>query len=330
MINKQNYKTIKISSLHNKVSYSENLPEKREKIVFILGLDKDKDNQYYQLAKDYYRLNPKNKGTLIIDTCRSLNCVRNFLNENSPNNHIPWGKIDIIVHSNEWTGIGVPVFDDGPRATYELLLKAINQNQFQPLQSINIDAQSTLEIKGCGFGKNKKFVNLLGKALGCNNVSASENFIIYDNTGKYPGQFEAKSYYAYFRTGYRPPDLIMKKQFEKRYPNVNIDWLSALSRKQPEFFGETYHYYFNVPVKWTITYPSKEERPVFNTEEEKIKWIKSCSGLIKSIIKTKIPFDKFRWQIKYKDYIFEDGNTEPAIEINGKSSVMCILKPMEE
>jgi len=325
-----NYETIKRHHFQIKESIEENIVEKREKIVFILGVDKVEDNQYYNLAKDYYRFNPKNKGALIIDTCLSLNSVKKFLNDNPPKNHLPWGKINLIVHSNEWTGISVPIFENGKRATYNLLSNAINTNRFEPIKTKFIDKNSNLEIKACGFGKNKKFVNLLGKAFGCSNVSASENFVMYEKIGNYPEQYEAKSYYGYFKTGYRPANLLLREQLSKKYPNEKIDWLSALSRKKPRFFGDAYHYYFNVPVKWTITFATKSERPIFKSENEKITWLKAQTDLIKSIEKTKIPFDKFRWQLKYKNYTFEDGITDPAIEINGKSSVLCVLKAITE
>lgn len=325
-----NYDVIKDQRIKVKESIDGNTVEKREKIVFILGVDKVEDNQYYKLAKDYYQLEINNKGALIIDTCLSLNSVKKFLIDNPPKNHLPWGIISVIVHSNEWTGIGAPIFKDGERATYNLLSNAINTNKFNPLKSEFLDNKSKLEIKACGLGKNKKFVNLLGKALGCPNVSASDNFIMYENRGNYTEQFEAKSYYAYYKTGYRPADLILRKQLLKNYPNVDIDWLDALSRKKSRFFGDVYNYYFNVPVKWTITFPSEAERPVFKSEDDKIVWLKNQSELISTIQETNIPFDKFRWILKYKNYTFKDGTIEPAIEINGKTTVLCVLQTKEK
>lgn len=321
-----NYKNIIIDKHHIKDNNDECEVEKRKRIVFILGKDKENSNQYYKLAKDYYQLNPKNKGVLIVDTCFSLSSVKKFLINNPPQNQLPWGKINLIVHSNEWTGIGAPIFNDGKRATFELLSDAINKNKFEPINSKFIDDKSILEINACGLGKNKKFTNLIGKAFGCSKIHASEYFVMYENSDNFIEKFEAKSYYAYYKTGYRPADLILRKQFFKKYPEANIDWLDAFSRKKPRFFGDVYNYYFNVPVKWTVTYGSEEERPKFNSQRSELNWLKSQNDLMNMIEKTDIPFDKFRWKLKYTDYTFEDGITEPAIEINGKTTVLCVLQ----
>ena len=45
------------------------------------------------------------------------------------------------------------------------------------------------------------------------------------------------------------------------------------------------------------------------------------------VTEMKIPLEKFRWQFKETTYTFPDGTSEPAIQIKGKTTVLCILSP---
>ncbi len=234
-----------------------------------------------------------------------------------------------MVHSNEWTGLGVPIFENEQRTTVSNLSFVIETNRFVPLEDNILDGNSEIKIFACGLGKNKKLVNLIKRAF-CGEanvkISASDYFIMYEQTNGISKRYEANAYYAFFKTGYRPADYKLKKQYEKQYPNVKIDWMDALSKKQPSFKGDAYNYYFNIPVKWVVTFASENDRPILKTESDKTDWLLEQTDLMKIINKSNIPLDKFRWQFKFKDYTFDDGVTEPAIVVLGKSSVMCVLK----
>ena len=303
--------------------------EKRQNITFILGEDKSETNKYYQLAEAYYRTNPKTQDDVLVTTCRSLAEVRNYLDSLSEYMSLPWNQLNLVVHSNEWTGLGVPIFENGQRTTVSNLSFAIETNRFFPLEDNILDENSQIIIYACGLGKNKKLVNLIGKAF-CGKakvkISASEYFIMYEQINGQSKRYEANAYYAYFKTGYRPANYKLKRQYENQYPNVNVDWMDALSKKEPSYKGDAYNYYFNVPVKWVVTYASKSDRPILKTDEQKNTWLLKQSDLMEMIKKSNIPMDKFRWQFKNIDYTFDDGVTEPAIVVNGKSSVMCVLE----
>lgn len=303
--------------------------QKRQNITFILGEDKGETNKYYQLAEAYYRSNPKTNDDVLVTTCRSLAEVRNYLDSLSIHRNLPWGKLNLVVHSNEWTGLGVPIFENGQRTTASNLSFVIETNRFPSLEDNILDENSEIIIYACGLGKNKKLVDLIGRVF-CGdekvNISASNYFIMYEQTAGVSKRYEANAYYTYFKTGYRPANYKLIKQFEKQYPDVNVDWSNALSKKQPNFKGDGYNYYFNIPVKWVVTFESKSDRPSLNTDEQKNTWLLEQFDLMEIINKSNIPMDKFRWQFKYEDYTFEDGVTEPAIVVNGKSSVMCVLK----
>ena len=163
-------------------------------------------------------------------------------------------------------------------------------------------------------------------AFGVPNISASNYFIVYENLKGHPVKYEADYYYAFFKTAYRPANIILGKQFKKRYPETAIDWVDALSRTESRYIGDTYNYFFNIPIKWIVTYSSKKERPQFYSKKEKINWLKTQTELLEIIAKTRIPIEKFRWRFKNTNYTYKDGTTEPAIEIKGKASVMCVLR----
>ena len=294
-------------------------------ITFILGEDKEKDNPYYHLAEEYYRYNPNTADDELVTDCKSLKSVKDYLNANLKDNTI-WGKINLVTHSNEWRGLAVPVFDDGERANFNLLNNAIKSGKFSTINPELLDSSSEIIIQGCGFGKNKRFLSTMKSAFGVPNISASNYFIVYQNLNDTPVKYEADYYYAFFKTGYRPANIILGRQFKKRYPEITIDWVDALSRTQSRYIGDSYNYFFNVPIKWVVTYPTKKERPQLISKKEKMNWLKTQTELLEIIAKTNIPINKFRWQFKNINYTFKDGITEPAIEIKGKVSVMCVLR----
>ena len=308
-----------------------NSEKQRQSITFILGEDKEMDNRYYQMAEAYYRSNAETKNDLLITTCRSLKSVRDYLENHPADGEQAWGKVNLVVHSNEWKGLAVPVLESGTRATYSILAKAIEEGKFMPVDAKILDNESEIVVLGCGFGKNKAFMKLIGEAFNgknvvCSKVSASEYFIMYDDSGEVPARYEADCFYGFFKTGYRPSDFSLTEQLSSRYPNQAIEWEAALSRKTPRFPGDVYHYFFNVPVKWVVTYPSKTERPKLNNKKAKEKWLAKQTELIEAIQKTNIPMDKFRWRFKNTNYTFEDGTTEAAIVVEGKASVLCVLR----
>ena len=301
----------------------------RESITFILGEDKGKDNRYYDMAEAYYRTNAKTKNDLLITNCRSLAAVMDYLQNHPTDNGRPWNEIRLIVHSNEWRGIGIPIREGGKRLDAKILKEALDDKHLTSLKIKEIDNFTKLIVNACGLGKNEKLVNLLGEVFGNCQVNTSEFFVMYDDINGTPRQYEAEYYYAFFKTGYRPADFQLAAQFKKRYPGVNINWMDALTRKHQRYVGDTYHYFFNIPVNWVVTYPTKEERPVLKNKIDQQNWLLQQKELMAQIEKTKIPWNKFRWQFQAKDYTFADGVTEPAIIVKGKSSVLCVLQSRE-
>ncbi len=310
--------------------------KKRSNIVFIMGEDGATKNQYYTKAKTYYENNPKYQGEEKVFHCRSLEEILKHLKENNINN-LPWGKIRIVVHSNEWTGMDMSVLKDGERLTTEILKQAIREKMILPLSNDVVDEQSEVIIYGCGSGKNLELSSALSKAVGGEDarrpiVRSTTHFVLYeaDRVSNKTEKYMTKAWYGYFKTGYRPGDIRLANQFKKQYPNDTINWRNALERTRPGMKKKTFHHTFNIPVEWIVTYPSEADRPELKTEAQQIAWLKSQSELMDIINKTNIPLEYFRKRFKGINYTFDDGVTEPAIKFEGKTTVVCILKPIIE
>ncbi len=305
----------------------------RSSITFILGEDKERDNPYYSKAREYYKLNLDNRTTPIISHCTSLLGMRNFLENYPTDNGLPWGTINIVVHSNEWKGLGVPLNEKGERIITSLLRKAIQDNTFLPLADNILDGGSTLMIYGCGLGNNSALLTELRRAFGGDDaqqpiVRASKLFIGYYTEDNDAQRFLSEYWYGYFKTGYRPANYHLQRQFEANYPTEEVDWIDALSRTQPRFAGDVYHYYFNIPISWMITFENEADFPDISDETKQLEWLKQQRELITALERIEIPFDKFRWKLKKTSHTFEDGVTEPVIKIEGKSSVLCVLRAL--
>ncbi len=305
----------------------------RHNITFILGEDTDDNNPYYKSAENYYRYHPEAKTEWLITHLRSLREVRNYLEKHAKGK---WGAINLIVHSNEWTGMGVKVTPDGKRASVESIQEAIEVGHFPPLSEKIVDRDTELLIHACALGKNEPLLEAIslafgGEIAGSPTVRSSKLFIHYNSPNGNPKNTErylSNFWYAYFKTGYRPSDTHLVRHLNNENPEVDVDFRDALTRKQPRFPGDLYHYYFNVPVNWIVTFPSEADLPDLSTQAAKDTFLNDQTELLEIVEKLNIPVDKFRWQFKTTTYTFDDGTTEPAIIIKGKSSVLCVLQSL--
>jgi len=302
----------------------------RPDITFIVGEDKDSDNPFYTQAENYYRTHPEAKTEWLITHLRSLKEVRDYLTEHARGK---WGIINIVVHSNEWTGMSVSVLPEGARATAMSIYDAIDEGHFQPLPDSIVDHRTELHLHACALGKNEDLLDAIsvafgGESAGSPRVRSSKRFIQYITTEAGTERYLSEYWHTYFKTGYRPHDINLTKQLEKKYPDAPVYFYDALKRTQPRFAGDSYHYFFNVPVNWTVTFPTEADRPKLDTDEAKEAFLYHQIELLEMVGELNIPIENFRWQYKYIEHTFEDGTTEPAILIKGKSSVLCVLKSL--
>ena len=315
--------------------------QKRKSITFIMGEDEKTKNQYYAEAANFYRYNEQERTDVVIDTCQSLWSIKTFLEDHRPTNGLPWGDINIVVHSNEWTGLSMPVFPNGERINSAVLMDAHINNHFIPIPSEVADGQTRIDFKSCGLGRNELLVNAL-QELFLNDecagtspkVTASPYFLFYESA-KYKGiptstkKSKAEVWYAFYKTGYREGDIKLSRQLSKRYPNATVNWRKALKHKSSENSASLFHYNFTIPIEWTVTYETESDRPNLVTKESQQKWLANQLELQAELAAYGIEMDKFRWQFKEIDYTFEDGVVEPAIQVKGKCTVVCILQNID-
>lgn len=307
----------------------------RQDITFLLGQDKDGANPYFQKARQYYRQHPEDRTEFIVDTCQSLLAVRNYLNTNTPANDRPWGKINLVFHSNEWTGMGVPTLPGGKRTTEASLANAIGQGVFPPLSKEVVDACTEMVFHGCALGRNEGLLTALRAAFLPADVetqfSSSPYFVIFDEQKNgYPKRFLADYWYTFYRTGHKPQDSVLVRQLQQRYPTAAVDWKSALQAQSPIDGNKPFHYTFKVPIVWTVTYPSEAERPSIATWKDQQRWL-SQQAELQTVFETyQIPESHFSWYLRTLDYTFEDGTVEPAIKAVGFCTVLCVLKEVDQ
>jgi len=259
-----------------------------------------------------------------VDICRSLFAVREYLQHNHDGR--TWGKVNLVLHSNQWTGMSIPVLPDGERASVETVFACIQEESFLPLENEVVDEETALNFISCGLGKNKDLLYALQLAFGGfdnqqPHVVSSENFVYFGfDERQQVTASEVKPFYAFYKTAYKPADLHLRRQLENRYPKVKIDWLNAMSKKEPANEGDVFHTKFNVPVLWNVTLDVPAERVEIDSEYDKIEFVRAQDDLMEALDKFDIPIEKFRWQMSITE---QEGKAQ--VKIKGKSTVLCVL-----
>jgi hypothetical protein len=314
----------------------------RESITFIMGEDSGPGNRYYSNALQYYRNHPDARTDHLITDLRSLLEVRDHLEDNAPQNGLPWGKINLVVHSNQWTGMETPVFPGEKRSNAEQVKAAIESGEFPPLVDALIDRETELIVYGCALGRDQAMLNALSQAFGGDAadtnrpVVRSSRFFINYFTERSNGRamrcrrMLADYRYAFYPTGYRPADYKLGQHLRESYPGDSLDYQSALSRKAPRFPGDSYHHTFRVPIVRILTYERAEDRPDFATEELRMAWLETQTDLDSVFQQFNLRKDQFTWTFQKIRYEEEDGRKVPAVKLIGLCDVLCILQPLTD
>ncbi len=295
----------------------------RPSITFVIGEDQSDD--FFTLAKKYYLTNKLERTDYFVDTCTSMMAVREVLESKALNIGRSWGQVNLVLHSNQWTGMSVPVVQGGDRTTVESLFTYIQDETFRPLSNEILDEQTEMNFVSCGLGKNKDLLYALQLAFGGfdeqPSIKSSEDFVYFSYDDHQQVVSSAlKPFYAFYKTAYKPADLHLRTQLEARYPNVPIDWLTAMGKDQAEAEGDVFHTKFNVPIIWNVSLDTPMKDVQLETEFEKIEFIRAQKDLMEILDKFDIPIEKFRWQMKMS----EQGK-HTRVSIKGKSTVLCIL-----
>jgi len=296
----------------------------RSSITFIIG--EDQTDGFFSLAKEYYLTNAEARTSEFVDNCKSLLEVRNALEQMAVANSEAWGQVNLVLHSNQWTGMSVPVLPKGERATVETLFGSIQNGDFVALPNDVIDEHTVMNFVSCGLGKNEDLLYALQLAFGGFDdqqpgIESSEDFVYFSyNERQQVTARNLKPFFAFYKTAYKPADLHLRSQLQNRYPNVPIDWLTAMQTKQADTEEDVFHTRFNVPVVWNVQLDIPAERLEIESEFDKIEFVRAHEGLMELLEKFDIPIEKFRWQMKVSE---KAGKAQ--VKIKGKSTVLCVL-----
>lgn len=301
----------------------------KKSITFLLGKDKPGYN-YFELAELHFLYDEEEKTDLIIKSCSSIEDMINYLNHNATEE--PLGTIQVVLHGNPWSGLSLPIINEGPRATKRNLVKAIMNNPLPAIKASSIDSNTKINFWGCGIGKNpfikiamEEFFELQDGSIP--KIYASPHFVIF----KYaPEQDVVKrikaSYWPYFfKRGYRPSDALIESELKSQFPGTNIKWSAAINQEEVED-EKAFQNSFHIPVSWLVIYPTKESRPSVKSNIEKIDWVKSQNQLMDQISALEIPFEKFQWTVNKIIHTKADGTKVPAIKGIGMTTVICVME----
>ncbi len=302
----------------------------RRSITFLLGEDKP-GYQYFRLAEEHFLNDPVEKTDLVINSCRSLEDIIDYLN--SDQQQAKWAAIQVVLHGNPWQGLSLPIVNDGPRATKRELARALIHNPLAQLTTANIDTTTKINFWGCGIGKNP-FINMALDTFfklpsgQLPDIYTSPHFVVFKEVANGPAPKRIKaSYWPYiFKRGYRPSAALISSELSKQHPDVEIDWDQAISSSTEE--ESVYNNSFHLPVSWTVIYPSKASRPSVTTEAEKMAWVQAQEELVSQLEEMGIPLDKYTWTIGKRIITQEDGQKVPAIKAVGMATVLCVLEEM--
>jgi len=295
--------------------------EERPSATFILGEDEKESDKFYALAKEYYLTNTNERTDYFVDTCRSLYSVRNYLQKNFKGN--TWRKVNLVLHSNQWTGMSIPVIPNGDRTSVESVFASIQNESFLPLEDEVVSQDTELNFVSCGLGKNKDLLYALQLAFGGfddqqPNINSSEDFVYFGyNERQQVVSKNLTPYYAFYRTAYKPADLHIERQFENRYPNVPIDWLTAMQTKNTNEEQDVFYTKFNVPIEWNVKLDVPAERVQIESKYDEIDFVRAQDDLMEVLEKFDIPLEKFRWQMSITE---QEGKAQ--VKIKGKSTVL--------
>jgi len=298
-------------------------PKQAPSICFILGEDKG-DHQYYTLAESYFRTDTNVSCDRMIKHIRSIEALISFLNTQKQN--VPYGRIEVVVHGNVWSGLSAKIFEGGERAYPKDLLKASMSGALPKLMNDIVDSNTVINIWGCGIGTNPLLrigvSNCFRTAEGIEpKVNLSTKFVVFKQMNDAVKMVQASYWPYFFKRGYRPSEQTISTALSQQYPDATVNFEKILKTQSQDVFLNEFH----VPIKWVVDYPDKTSRPDVTTKEQQMNWILNQPALVSKIKEFSIPVDQYHWRVEKILQYQEDGSVIPAIKAVGMSTVMCVL-----
>ncbi len=285
--------------------------ENQRSVVFITGYDTG-DKTFFSDARSYF----KDQNTEVVETAFSLQEIILWLNVNKKSK--PFSEVHIVAN-NKMNKNLLETTIKGAKVSANSIKEAVAAGQLPKLSNV-LDKDAKVVLHSAGLGSQTALINEFKQVFTTDvkpSVIASENVSVFG--GKFTEHYLAKPYYGFYPTANSPGRVDLAKEFIKKYPEIDIDWLSAMNNNSEKFQGDIYSYKFNIPVKWEIAYESDDEMPEFRTLEEMYAFMQDHDVISQDLNELNIPIEKFRWFQTVK---------EDKLIIKGMVTVVCVLEPV--
>ncbi len=296
-------------------------PEISNTYCFILGEDRD-EQQYFTLAEEFFRTDSAMQCSKFVTHIRSIEELIYFINRQDTNK--PIDRIELVTHGNVWSGLSVRIFDGGERAYPKELLKATVNGQLPKVKDGVLTVNTIINVWACGIGTNPLLnigvSNCFESSSGVRpKVNLTKKFVVFKQLGDKIKMVRASYWPYFFKKGYRPSEKTIARELKRQFTDEELS--AILNDPDNEPMIEE----FSVPIKWTVTYPTKEARPSVSSPEEQLAWIQTQPKLVQRIKDLSIPIRQYDWKVqKVLDYQ-DDGTVIPCIQAIGMSTVRCLL-----
>ncbi|MEO0724179.1 MAG: VIT domain-containing protein [Bacteroidota bacterium] len=303
-------------------------PQPFSEVTFILGEDQGPRNSYFASALQYYSTDEQAHTPLVEKECRSLQEVMHYLEQHPPLPG-PWETINLVVHGNEWTGINLPVYPDGPRCSPQTLQHLLASPDWESLPEELLNDCTTINVIGCNVGKNEALLAdfrtvLAGERDNGPSLRSARHFNVFRKKDQTMKRYLAESCFVNFPAGGFPGNLYLAERLKEKYPNQQTDWRQALLHLTPSTQAPYVHY-FNIPLNWMVLYPSEAARPSIDSIGEPMQWVSTQQDLQQTIQRMGFTTDSFRWKVSVSEF-----EGQPALMIEGQTIIYCVLHPFQQ
>ena len=269
--------------------------EGRPSITFILGQDKSNNNNFYTNATYYYNMHPTQKTDFVINHCRTLKDILNYLERDSLKEK--YGIINLVCHGNPWQGLSIHIDSTLPRASITNLKKSIDGNFISPICSKVIDSKTIINIVSCGVGQNSDYKKVLEKIFTCQNTGEKPNLFIEKYYVNFKDKLEMEKSNFYFVTSkyeFDEQDLIVKK-LSSKYSDVAINWETAYENEANNNEKSPYRHHFKMVIEWEFAFKNASEIPIFRNSNSIEDWLKLQKNAMSEIKQMQLEPSDFQW-----------------------------------
>lgn len=289
------------------------VPVYRESIVFITGVDSEHSN-YYTSAKMYF----EEKQFEVVTEAFSLQEIIAWLNNNYDDRL--YSNIHIVSENNPWKGMQLETTINGGIVNERTLRNTLINDELPKLEK-GITEETNVVFHAPALANQVNLMQGLKNVFSTNkqpNIVATPYYTVFG--GEFSKYHLEKPYYGFYPTAHSPGKVDLSKEFAKKYPNEDIDWLETLYNESERYVGEAYTTKFNFPIKMEVDFTDSDNvMPTFTSQEAIMDFIEADETLLNEFKSYQIPIEKFRWKTAVKDN---------KLIVSGITTVVCVLKPL--